>query len=257
MDNDPGALTPPSAILSCFSVSRWRAWAPGVETDTDWKAWLAGKSAPAADSQPDVSQLPALLRRRLDRLGRMALHTAWPCLENVEAAEFVFASRDGSLPRTLELLTALIHNEPLSPTNFSTSIHNGTAGLYSMARGDRSATTAVAAGTDSLGMGLIEAVGMIAAGTAPVLLCYADERLPPPYETAPGHGSSRAPFSISLLLEAPSPDHEVCRLVPATGVATEAPEAALLRFLLEHAASTTLGVKQRWRLERSNDAGQA
>lgn len=238
-------------------MSHWHAWAPGVETSADWNAWLTGKSAPAADSRPDVSQLPALLRRRLDRLGRMALHTAWSCLEGVAAAEFVFASRDGSLPRTLELLTALVHHEPLSPTNFSTSVHNGTAGLYSMARRDHSATTAVAAGRDSLSMGLIEAVGLIAAGASPVLLCYADERLPPPYETAPGHGNSRAPFSISLLLESANPKREVCRLAPTTRAAAEAPEAALLRFLLEHAASTIIGVEQRWCLERSHSASQA
>lgn len=220
----------------------------------NWDAWLAGKLPPDADDQPDVSQLPPLLRRRLDRLGRMALHTAWPCLEGLEAAEFVFASRDGSLPRTLELLADLVHREPLSPTLFSVSVHNGTAGLYSMARSDRSATTAVAAGRDSLGMGLLEAVGLIAAGRPHVLMCYADQELPPPYATAPGHGASRAPFSISLLMEPAMPQESV-RLTPTLDAAAENPESALLRFLYARAASTVIGVEQRWRLEHNGRAG--
>lgn len=240
-----------------FSISRWRAWAPEMESAADWDAWLAGKAQNAADAQPDVSQLPALLRRRLDRLGRMALHTVWPCLDGLAAAHFVFASRDGSLARTLELLAALAHDEPLSPAIFSVSVHNGTTGLCSIARGDRSAATAVAAGRDSLAMGLLEAACQVSAGAEHVVMCYADQSLPPPYDTAPGRGAQHAAFSISLLLEPAAPERECCRLIPCAERATENPEAALLRFLVEHTASTIIGADQGWRLERSKRAGQA
>lgn len=238
-----------------FTISRWHAWAPGVETAADWHTWLAGGIFATPDAQPDVSQLPALLRRRLDRLGRMALHTVWPCLEGLDAAEFVFASRHGALRRTIDLLIALAHGEPLSPTTFSVSVHNGTAGLYSMARSDRSAATAIGAGRDTLSMGLLEGAGLIAAGTKHVLMCYADDSLPPPYDAVSGGGKSRAPFSISLLLEPAAQDQEVFQLAPATSVASEGPEAALLRFLVEHSASTVIGVDQAWLLERRSHAG--
>lgn len=238
-----------------FVISRWRAWAPGMPTPGSWDSWLAGGTRSAADSQPDVNQLPALLRRRLDRLGRMALHTAWPCLEALDSVTFVFATRHGSLRRTMELLAALAHDQLLSPALFSTSVHNGTAGLYSIARGDRGAATAIAAGMDTLGMGLLEGAGLIAAGATHVLVCYADDKLPPPYDTAPGNGESRAPFCISLLLEPVTQGADVCHLVPAIGAASEAPETALLRFLVEHRASTVLGVDQCWRLERNVNAG--
>ncbi|MDE2140209.1 MAG: beta-ketoacyl synthase chain length factor [Gammaproteobacteria bacterium] len=240
-----------------FAVSRWHAWAPGVESAADWDAWLAGRVPGTADTLPDLSQLPALLRRRLDRLGRMALHTAWPCLDGLDAAQFVFASRDGSLARTLELLAALAHDEPLSPAVFSVSVHNGTTGLCSIARGDRSATTAVAAGRDSLGMGLLEAACEVSAGAEHVVMCYADQNLPPPYATAPGRGVQHQPFSISLLLERATPKRESCRLIPCAQPATENPEVALLRFLAEHATSTIIGADQCWRLERSAGAGHA
>lgn len=242
--------------MDLFRISRWRAWAPGVQSAADWRAWLTGK--PIDDNAPpDVSQLPALLRRRLDRLGRMALHTAWPCLEGLDAVELVFASRDGSLPRTLELLAALVHDELLSPTLFSVSVHNGTAGLYSMARGDRSPTTAVAAGPDSLVMGLLEAASLIATGSPRVLMCYADQALPPPYDTAPGRNGNNRPFSISLLLEPAAREGECFRMTPASRTAAEAPAAALLRFLLEHGSAAVIGAEQRWHLERISGAGQA
>ena len=238
-----------------FVISRWQAWAPGIESATDWGAWLAGEVAAPADTQPEVNQLPALLRRRLDRLGRMALHTAWPCLEGLDAAAFVFASRHGSLRRTLELLGALAHREPLSPTVFSVSVHNGTAGLYAIARSDHSPATAIGAGRDTLSMGLLEGASMIAAGARHVLVCYADDSLPPPYDGAAGSDGARAPISISLLLEPPVKNAEVCCLTPETVATHETPEAAMLRFLVEHVERTVIGVDQRWCLQRANHAG--
>lgn len=236
-----------------FVVSRWQAWAPGMGAGADWEAWLSGVP-PGGDPKPDVSQLPAMLRRRLDLLGRMALYTAWSCLEGVSAAEFVLATRHGSLPRTVELLAALSTQQPLSPTLFSISVHNGTAGLYSMTRADRSATTAVAAGADTLGMGLLEASGMVAAGAAHVLFCYADEPLPVPYSSALENPDDGAPFAIALLLEPVTAAREAYRLRPAAHAASETPGKALLRFLVEHRASADLGIEQRWCLQRGASA---
>jgi len=52
----------------------------------------------------------------------------------------------------------------LSPTLFSLSVHNSVAGLFSIARGDRGAATAMAAGLDSLGLSILEGANMIAGG---------------------------------------------------------------------------------------------
>jgi hypothetical protein len=239
-----------------FTVARWHAWAPGADTAASWSCWLSGTLAADPDAQPDVSQLPPLLRRRLDRLGRMALHTAWSCLDDMEAAEFVFASRHGALRRTVDLLIALAHDEPLSPTLFSVSVHNGTAGLYSIARRDHRASTAIAAGRDTLGMGLLEGAAMVAAGTSQVLVCYADDCLPLPYVTAPGAASDAcAPFSISLLLKPAAPDQEAFRLAPGNHAAAEDPCKALLRFLVEQPTRAVIGMDQPWQLERRCHAG--
>ena len=233
-----------------FGIARWQAWAPGVDGPDAWSDWIAGTISPDPAVQPDVSYLPPLLRRRLDRSGRMALATAWPCVEGRESLRSVFGSRHGALDRTLGLLTALARHETLSPTDFSLSVHNSNAGLWSIARGDRAAATALAAGADTLGMSLMEGAVMIAEGTEAVLVCYADDRPPPPYAGFVAGESARHPFAVSLLLTQPQDAPLRCRLVQDDASATEAPEAALMRFLAEDAPASVLGVDQPWRLSR-------
>lgn len=191
-----------------------------------------------------------MLRRRLDRHGRMALATAWACAEGLDSVQFVFASRHGDLDRTLELLTALGNKDMLSPTSFSLSVHNSTAGLFSIARGDRAAATAMAAGADTLGLSMLEGANMIAEGAEHVLVCYADDVPPQPYRPYLAKASARHPFSISLLL---TPAHAApldCLLARHAGSATEAPETALIRFLVEEPEASVIGADQPWRLER-------
>ena len=184
----------------------------------------------------------------------MALHTAWPCAEGLSSVPFVFASRHGDLSRTLELLTALSKEEVLSPTDFSLSVHNSTAGLFSISRGDRAPATALAAGADTLGMGLLEGAAMIAAGAGQVLVCYADDATPEPYAPYVADEPARHPFSISLLLTRDAAPLG-CRLTRHDGAAAGAPEAALVRFLMEDDMSSVIGVDQPLRLERSAHAG--
>jgi hypothetical protein len=237
-----------------FGIARWQAWAPQVDGAPAWRAWMEGEQAPESELQPDVSFLPALTRRRLDRHGRMALHTAWPCLEGVASAQFVFASRHGDLDRTLELLTALAHEETLSPTVFSLSVHNSAAGLLSIARGDRGAATAMAAGPDTLGMGLLEGANLIAAGAERVLVCYADDAVPPAFQAYVAEDDTHKPFAVSLLLTPPAEASLQCRLVRETAAPTQAPEAALMHFLVDEAEASVIGVDQPWRLERGAHA---
>ncbi|HEX7964605.1 MAG TPA: beta-ketoacyl synthase chain length factor [Gammaproteobacteria bacterium] len=215
-----------------------------------WRRWVEAGECPEPEAQPDVSQLPGLLRRRLDHCGRMALHTAWACTTGFDSVQSIFASRHGALERTLELLTALAKSEPLSPTSFSLSVHNSTAGLFSIARGDRGAATAMAAGADTLGMSLLEGANMVAEGAPGVLVCYADEKVPPPYAASVEAESTRHPFAVSLLLTPAAEAPLRCRLVRGETGADETPEAALMRFLVDE-TDATLGTGQPWRLERA------
>ena len=131
------------------------ACGPGRETQADWLAWAVGATVPAEPSRLPVA-LPAILRRRVTPVGQMAFRAA--CALSVpDAARFIFCSRHGEFQRTLGILTALATGEPVSPAEFSLSVHNALAGLLSIAWHNRAGHTTIAAGADSFGSALIEA----------------------------------------------------------------------------------------------------
>jgi len=159
-----------------FNISGWRAWAPGVDAIQDWQAWSrAPVMLDDAGQHPDVGFLPAMQRRRLSRMARMLLHVAWPLVQPDEAVPLIFVSRHGEGPRTLAILEALARGEPLSPTAFSLSVHNAPTGLWSIARGDCSEMTALAAEVDGLEHGVMDACGLLGEGQPSALLVVAEE----------------------------------------------------------------------------------
>jgi hypothetical protein len=168
------------------SLLGWSAWAPGVSSPDEWRAWASGARAIAdAPDSPPVDFIPAMQRRRLSRLSRLALAAAYNCAGDSHFAKghnlpTVFASRHGEIHRTLGLLTDLANNEPLSPMAFSLSVHNTASGLYSIATGNTAPSTAVAAGLDTLPMAVIEAVGQLQRHDE-VMVVYAEEPLPEQY----------------------------------------------------------------------------
>ena len=91
-----------------FNIAQWRAWAPGLDSADDWYAWCrAPVLLPASEASPDVSFLPAMQRRRLSRLARMAFSVGWPLAEGRQDLPLVFISRHGETPRTLDILSDL------------------------------------------------------------------------------------------------------------------------------------------------------
>lgn len=184
-----------------FDIAGWRAWAPGLSSPEDWLRWSAAPSAPdEVETAPDVSFLPAMQRRRLSRLARMVFHVAWPLAEGHEPLPFVFVSRHGETPRTFEMLNDLARGEPLSPTQFSLSVHNAIIGLWSILRGETSEMTALAAQGDGLEQGVLEAMGLLAEGAPAVLLVLAEEVPPAPY--SPWVDDVPFPYALALLLTA-------------------------------------------------------
>jgi hypothetical protein len=184
-----------------FNIAQWRAWAPGLVTVDDWQQWSQHpKPVESGDQAPDVSFLPAMQRRRLSRLARMAFSVGWPLAEGREQLPLVFVSRHGETPRTFEILSDLAANQPLSPTQFSLSVHNAVIGLWSILRGETSEMTALAAAGDGLEHGVIEAAAMLAEGAPAVLLVITEES--PPGAYAPWIDDVPFPYALGLLLTA-------------------------------------------------------
>ena len=182
-----------------FNIAAWRAWAPGLDSVADWQAWSQQPSIPApSDAAPDVSFLPAMQRRRLSRLARMAFSVGWPLAEGREALPLVFISRHGETPRTFDILSDLAAEQPLSPTQFSLSVHNAIIGLWSIMRGETSEMTALAAAGDGLEHGLLEACALLNEGAPAVLLIVTEEQ--PPQAYAHWIDDVPFPYAVGLLL---------------------------------------------------------
>jgi hypothetical protein len=171
------AMTPSKPLP--FHIRSWSAWAPGRETEAAWRRW-AGVPREGDDAEPAAA--PLLLRRRVGALGQKALRAAWALPESA-TARMVFCSRHGEFGRTLSILDALANSVEVSPADFTLSVHNALAGLLSIARANKQGHTTIAAGTESFGFGMMEALASLAESPdEPVLVVWFDEPLPPPFD---------------------------------------------------------------------------
>ncbi|MBK5000910.1 beta-ketoacyl synthase chain length factor [Pseudomonas sp. S31] len=135
-------------------------------------------------------------RRRLSHLARMAFAVAWPLAEGHEQLPLVFVSRHGETPRTFSILSDLAAGQPLSPTQFSLSVHNAVIGLWSILKGSTSEMTALAAAGDGFENGMMEAATLLAEGVPAVLLVVTEEQPP----TAYSPWVEDVPFSYAMAL---------------------------------------------------------
>lgn len=180
-----------------FAVDAWRAWAPGMEDGTAWADWCATPH-PIADNgeQPACEFVPPMQRRRLSRLARIVMHAAWPLCGDDEQLPFVFASRHGETTRTFAMLDEIGRNAPLSPTQFGLSVHNAIAGQWSILRGQRGESVAIAGEADTFEHAIIEAAALLGDGVPAAIVVIAEERPAPAYD---GHIDD-VPFSYTLAL---------------------------------------------------------
>jgi hypothetical protein len=167
--------------LNCvaFSLAGQVAWAPGVTSAAEWEAWAHAPWMIAPGAEAPVAAMPAMLRRRAGALGKMALQVAFECLGERSDVPMVFCSRHGEVSRAIELLSEMVRGEPVSPTGFGLSVHNASAGLLSIARGERANQIALAGGAATVEQGVIEACALLADGAPMVLLVAYDAPLPP------------------------------------------------------------------------------
>jgi hypothetical protein len=201
-------------------VRRVEAWAPdasgsAIATPDQWRAWARDPAPLGREGQPEVAFLPPEVRRRATRLTRLMLQVAFDCTEGIDrsALRTVFASRHGAIHVAVKILASIARGEAVSPLQFSHSVHNAQAGLFSIAAGNREASSSVAAGDDSFAHGFLEAaLHLERAPRAPVLLVMGDEPLP---------------ANLAHLVEEPAAVYAVALLLAREG------EGTRLRFSLE------------------------
>jgi hypothetical protein len=239
-----------------FRIDNWMACGPGLETREDWRSWSRGINDRTAESHPPAVTLPPMLRRRISAIGQMAFQAGYGLSEQ-RTARFIFCSRHGEFDRTLRILRSLIAEEPVSPADFSLSVHNALAGLLSIAWGNTAGHTVIAAGADSFGYGLLEGVACLKASSDDrVMVVYFDDRLPHPYDEVAGTDDTCV--ALALLLAPPRHDRDDLaigiepreRNVQPHHSAT-AQALDFIRFMLsDQREKTSIGDHTQWRWQR-------
>src|SRR5215470_1832715 len=239
-----------------FAVEAWSAWAPGRETRADWCVWAgaAGHAADALDA-PAVP-IPMLLRRRATPFGQRVMGCAAACGDALRRARYVLASRHGEFSRIIGILKALDAGELPSPAEFSMVVHHALTGLLSIGTGNTRGHTALAAGLDSFGFGLMEAVSCLAERPhEPVLVLYGDQAMPGEY-SAFADDDLGLPVVVALALRAPQAGDDVIVFEASPRAELGTPSccaaATCLRFLITAAPTGAAGgCRMDWRWSRA------
>jgi hypothetical protein len=149
------------------SLLRWSAWAPGIERPEQWLAWARAPTPLPPSGVPDAKFLPAMLRRRCTPLTRTMLTAAFGAAESDDLGRLRTVS--------IGLLENVVRREKLSPATFSHTVHNAQAGLFSIAAGNRAASSSLSAQEDSFLAGWLEALCFLERDPRePVLLVVGD-----------------------------------------------------------------------------------
>jgi hypothetical protein len=236
-----------------FSLDAWSAWSPELTRLSDWQAWALARPFQAESGQPDISSVPAMQRRRMSSLSKMAFATAISCSAGLPVKPYcVFASRHGELARTVKIIENIVQLADVSPTDFSLSVFNTALGLYSIFTDNKAPSTMVVGGEDTFGSALIEAKTYLGRFPAqPVLLVYFDEPLPEPLSAMEDRPGSA--FSIALLLSAKDEPNVEVSFTHNSGRVSDGrhPGLEFLRFYLSGAPQSTVTTERtRWQWSR-------
>ena len=94
----------------------------------------------------------------------------------------IFCSRYGELQHTVQVLDAIIFEEPVSPMDFSYSVYNTGQGLFSILNEDERPATAISSRETIIEEAMVKAAAQLFAGDDSVLIVYHEDQIPEVYE---------------------------------------------------------------------------
>ncbi|HIF59704.1 MAG TPA: hypothetical protein EYQ26_09465 [Rhodospirillales bacterium] len=237
-------IGPPIRILN------WSAWAPNLTAKAAWIDYLkSGTLSDVVVKKPPCKNVPEILRRRCTFVTRMLLETSLDVFSGTgvapDSAQMVFCSCHGEL-QVLGSLLHDIHSEvPLSPTQFSNSVHHTATGYFDLVTKNKQTSRTISAGMSSFVNGYLEAIGLLKIKPdRACLLVMADETPAQPFAQdlkQPWNFS----YAIAWLLElAKSNDRDACRLTRSESSAPctfdDKPPLSFLRWFVEKEEHCTL-----------------
>jgi hypothetical protein len=189
---------------------------------------LAGRApyVHAPTELPLPAGLPPAERRRTGPTVRLALGVGQQAVaaSGCDAAQLptIFASSSSDGHNFHAICEALAQPEPLmSPTRFHNSVHNATAGYWSIAAGAMRTSNVLCAMDGSFGAGLLECALQAAADAQPCLLIAYDTGYPEPLHS---HRPIPAPFGVALLV---TPQQTARSLARISVALKQAPSTAM------------------------------
>ena len=126
---------------------------------------------------PDTSFIPAMLRRRMSAVEKIAIALAARIAPESADYTVVFASRFGEWNQTIKLIRQFYEDKEMSPAGFSNSVHNAAMGHLSLLTHNKNSYTSIAGGTKTIETALLTAL----VSDKPVLFVYAEEKNPDEY----------------------------------------------------------------------------
>lgn len=162
-----------------FGIKSWAAWSPTIKTNEEWLSWSENPFAPVGSESPKVKGMQPINRRRLKRLGSMALEVTYRLPET--AAPIIFCSKYGEIDRCFDLLKELTETGAVSPQSFSLAVHNAIPSLYTIDRKINSNVIAISSDAEVFSA-LLEAHGLFSSGEKMVRIIVAEEPIPDAYQ---------------------------------------------------------------------------
>jgi len=170
--------------MNAVYISRWSAWAPGIETSDDWKQWNAGNLVLRDDSSPPgLPFVPTMFKRRLSQLSRMVIQTGHEVLGGDSGLKVTLSSIYGEIVQQMRISQKLLDSGDVSPAHFSLSVFNAPVAAASIIEKNTAGYSALFSGSESFETGLKETAAALLAGVEQErIFIYGDESLPPEYQ---------------------------------------------------------------------------
>lgn len=221
---------------SQLSVDGWSFWSSESRSPAEWLSIRCGEVEGPAAQALTADLIPPMQRRRMSMLSKMAVQTALAATRDVTPHYIVFTSRHGEIVRTRKLLSDLSAGTELSPTEFSQSVHNTGAGLYSIIRKSQAPATALASGAASFAYGWLDAEGYLAERPGDtVLLVDCDDVLPDEYRAFVAQ--EPAAYALAVVLTAAGEDGVSLTIGPGDSDSLQPMGPQVLSWLLSAQAS--------------------
>ena len=162
-------------------ITRFSAWAPGVESAGEWDEWALGRREISFDvKSPELGYTGSSFRRRLSQISKMAIQVIHDILPLGEETKILFFSFRGELVREYQLFKMWMEESAVSPAAFSLSGFNTPVALASIAFELKGGYSALYPVKNSFDFCVKAAQAALYSGIPDdLVLLYADENIPP------------------------------------------------------------------------------